>query len=359
MSVHFVYAAAAARDRASILAARAIRRLQRGGVPWSLVGRREAVDTSGWHSRAPFTITDRLYAAFRERARTLLYDWTERVPIRGGKRDLLVGHPYPGDGGEVWNRACMEGDFGLRIALFPISHRMAEVNSFFEPYVPRVDRILGIMGSHWYETWDRSPFAHWKEKLVRLDMAIDSRRFPRVKRRFNPPGRRKFLYIGGAGAQKGTHLLSILFGLAPAHRCLWIGTGPGVPNIERRPWTRLEGDALSRLAQECDVFLTMGVSDANPATILEAMAWGFPVCCTPESGYAGMPEIVPMKIEDMRHNREVLDRMQEAPEEVLLAQADRARRLVESEYTWERFTGTVLGAVEAAAREKGIDPWGR
>jgi hypothetical protein len=31
---------------------------------------------------------------------------------------------------------------------------------------------------------------------------------------------------------------------------------------------------------------------------------------------------------------------------------------VESEYTWERFTGTVLGAIEAAAREKRIDPWG-
>jgi glycosyltransferase involved in cell wall biosynthesis len=174
-------------------------------------------------------------------------------------------------------------------------------------------------------------------------MAIDVSRFPRVKRSFNPAGRRKFLFIGNGGPQKGTHLLSHLFGLAQGkHQCVWIGADRRFPNLERRPFQRLEGAVMERLAAECDVFLTMGVADANPTTILESMAWGFPVACTPQSGYYRMSEIKELSTTDMAHNLTVLDYFQSAVEDELRKQADQARSLVESRYTFERFTRTVL-----------------
>jgi len=37
--------------------------------------------------------------------------------------------------------------------------------------------------------------------------------------------------------------------------------------------------------------LTVGSADANPTTILEAMAWGLIPICTPTSGYMGIPSI--------------------------------------------------------------------
>jgi hypothetical protein len=359
MAVHLVYATepGGARDLPSRLRRRAIAAAQCRGLPLSLVGRRDAVDVRRWPERAPVTIAARLYQALRARGRTLLYDWTERVPVRATGQDVLVGHPYPGDGARAWNRACLEAKAGVRIALLPLSHRMAEANAFLDPYVARVDAILGIMGPYWWETWRQGPFAHWAEKITPLDMAIDVARFPRVKGTFNPPGRRTFLYLGGEGAQKGTHLLSILFGLARRHRCVWVGTGRPIPNVEHRGFAALTPGYVRRLFEECDVLVTMGVSDANPTTILEAMAWGLPVCCTPESGYHRMPELTSLSTTDMAHNLAVLDRMQDAPEAELLAQADLARRRVEADFGWDRFLATALSCVERTARARGVEPW--
>jgi hypothetical protein len=98
----------------------------------SLVGRREGVDVSRWPERAPVTIAARLYQALRARGSTRLYDWLERVPVPAGPADVLVGHPYPDDRCAL-NRACLEGKAGVRIALLPLSHRMAEVNAFVDP----------------------------------------------------------------------------------------------------------------------------------------------------------------------------------------------------------------------------------
>ena len=117
---------------------------------------------------------------------------------------------------------------------------------------------------------------------------------------------------------------------------------------------RLNPATMQALAEECDFFLTMGVSDANPTTILESMAWGFPVACTPQSGYDGLSEITTLSITDMQHNLDTLDRLQGAPDAELLDQADLARKRVESCYTFERMTGTVVSTLErllAARRE--------
>jgi hypothetical protein len=79
------------------------------------------------------------------------------------------------------------------------------------------------------------------------------------------------------------------------------------------------------------------------------MAWGFPVACTPQSGYYNMTEIKELSITDMAHNLAMLDYFQSADEGELLRQADKARSLVESTYTFERFTRTV---VDTLARMK-------
>jgi hypothetical protein len=330
---------------------------QRLGVNVGLVGTRTMVDTSNWPNRAPYSITSHVYRALSEKAETLLYDWRERVTIGKVENEILLGHPLPNENSAVWNRACQNGGFGIRVAMTPLSHKMPEVCYHLEQYIPYIDAIFGIMGSYWYDTWERSPLAHWKEKIIPVDMAIDISQYPRVKKSFNRMGNRKFLYIGWSGPQKGTHLLSILFGLAREHKCIWVGSGKALPNLDHRPAAMFDMDYLARLADECDFVISMGVSDANPTTVLESMAWGFPVCCTPESGYYNMPEIIEMSTTSMEHNRRILGWLQNAPEEELLARADRARRLVEEKYTWERFVGTIMGGLERIGRKKNVKVW--
>ncbi len=341
--IHFVYASTPGTGAAARLRGKASRLAQAVGLPLAYVGDRDALDTSRWPANAPLSITHHVLQALRSLDEVRFYDWKERVVIRNQPDDVLIGHPFPDDLTRAFNRACLQGHFAARVALNPLHYGLPEYCQALAPALDACDHILGITGPYWFDTWSQGPFARWTPKITRLDMAIEIGRFPRVKRAFNSPGRRKFLFIGNGGAPKGTHLLSHLFGLTQGrHRCVWIGADRKFPNLERRPVQRLEGAVMERLAAECDVFLTMGVSDANPTTILESMAWGFPVACTPQSGYYKMSEIKELSTTDMAHNLDVLDYFQSAGEGELLKLADQARSLVESRFTFERYTRTVL-----------------
>jgi glycosyltransferase involved in cell wall biosynthesis len=354
MRVHFVYTIPAL-STVSRLKQNAVLLAYKCGVEGGWFRQRTGFRTDDWPSYSPASVTKHVYETLRANFQTNLYDWQERMLIRGGDNDVLIGHPNPMDSRSVWNQSCVRGRFGVRIAMFPIHHGLAEINAPIEQYIPQVDAIFGITGEYWYDTWDKSAFAHWKPKIVRLDMAIDTAYFPRVKTRFNRKGKRKFFFIGNAQPGKGVHLLSILFGLARNHQCVWIGGPGGFPNLHiRNGFVLLTPDYMERIAEECDFFITMGVSDANPTTILEAMAWGFPVCCTPQSGYYNLPGISELSTTDMGRNIEVLDQLQETPEEELIARADAARRLVETNYTWDRFNDVVLTELKAVAARKGL-----
>mgnify|MGYP000952182643 CR=1 FL=1 len=354
MTIHFVYSFPPDNSKIMQTYKRSKLLLQKLDFDVSYVGRRDGIDTSHWPGRAPISITSNVYNALTSLSHTMLYDWRERLTIAGNERDILIGHYNPDDEFAVWNSSCKDDRFGLRIALVPLSHHMAEFCARMEAYVPYVDSIFGIMGSYWYDTWQDSALSHWKEKIIPIDMAIDINKFPLVKRKFNPPGKRKFFYIGWDGAQKGTHLLSILFGLSKNHKCVSIGSGKNILNIECRPYAYFSKEYVRNLANEFDFFITMGVSDANPTTILEAMGWGFPVCCTPQSGYYNMKEINQMSITDMQHNVEILNYLQYAPEEELATQAYCARKLVEEKYTWERFNNSIVNNIIRISRNKFI-----
>src|SRR5512142_151433 len=200
--IHLVYAVPTSRWVGGRIRQRSILAAQRAGIPVSYVGSRSGARTDRWSSRAPTSITAHVYRALADRTDTRLYDVREHLRIRGGDDDVLVGHYLAGDQSGVWQRSCREGRFALRIAMNPLHHQMSEVCAELDPYVPMVDRIFGIMGPYWYDTWRASALGHWFPKIVPFDMAIDAAAFPRLKTRFNPPGKRKFLYIGWAGAQK-------------------------------------------------------------------------------------------------------------------------------------------------------------
>jgi glycosyltransferase involved in cell wall biosynthesis len=99
---------------------------------------------------------------------------------------------------------------------------------------------------------------------------------------------------------------------------------------------------MKEVAKEYDFLITTGVADPNPTTILEAMAWGFPVICTPQSGYYENEYITNVFHNDIEESICVLEKLQKAPEEYLVNVALRAREKVKAKYNWHRFSDRVL-----------------
>ena len=150
--------------------------------------------------------------------------------------------------------------------------------------------------------------------------------FPGLKTKFNPPGKRRFLFIGRNDPMKGIDLLTKL--LSEGREFLrWVDwRWPGYPRYSQGlPTPGSHPEFMQQIAERFDFFITTGVADPNPTTILESMSWGFPVICTPQSGYYETTYLRNVYHDNIPRSLEVLDELQYAKEEDLMAMANEAR----------------------------------
>src|SRR3990172_12895740 len=104
----------------------------------------------------------------------------------------------------------------------------------------------------------------------------------------------------------------------PESEISWGGSAKdGIPGLE--PLGRLDfaSEHGRAIVAEHDFLLTVGSSDSNPATILEAAAWGLVPVCTRESGYAGYDGIPNVPLDGMEGAVEILRELQQLSEERL------------------------------------------
>ena len=327
------------------------------GLPVGLLSSREPTETdfNSWPIRSPYENTKNLYCALSKKVPTALYHLTERVCCKFKPDDIFIGHPFFPHHKRGYGVTELSAEEAVRPNKFAlicplhsdISFQTAHINKDFlndvDNLMPHTDILFAIMGQYWWDQWDSSPFVHWKSKMVRLDMAIDVERYPRVKTHFNKPGCRGYLYIGMNDPMKGPDLLSQLMGRLGDYPSGWIGNGPEIQHVPRICGGRhLTPEFMAKMADKYDFFVSPSKADPNPTTILESMAWGFPVACTPQSGYYETSYRANIYWEDIDKSVSVLRQLQYASEGELIQMADEARRVVETHYTWEKFTNTVI-----------------
>jgi len=355
MRCHLVYSVPVTGTKITKILRKIKEFLQHTGLPIRTIGNRQNIKTDSWPIKSPCANTKYLYEAFSSRMPTLLYHLRDRIKIRFKPNDLFIGHPIfpfsPGIIG-VTELSIDQKPRPKVFALISPLHCNVKIESShinkgyldaIDRLLPKVDILFAIMGPYWWDQWDSSPYAHWKSKMVRLDMAIDIKNFPRVKKQFNPKGKRGYLYIGRNDPMKGIDLLNKLLSQVGDVPKGWIGSGldiPGVPRISiPRPLTPT---FMSKVAECFDFFITTGIADPNPTTILESMAWGFPVICTRQSGYYATSFRSEVFFDNFKESLATLKALQFADEDKLLKMANEARTFVEKEYTWDRFVMTIF-----------------
>ena len=285
---------------------------------------------------APNIIGRKLSEYLSRRHTVILHDWDSLSRIQPSSGDILIGHPHPVPG-TIFRRSFAQRGWARRVVLSPYNGHSRQV-AFLDPYVRQADAYLAITGPWWFDRIALTDFGHWKPRMVHLDLAVDNHDFPQVKFNFAPQGVRRLLYIGHSGWQKNVSYLSEIALARPQWNFAWLGPGgesdiPGVEHLGFRDTALAQTQAL---IASFDFFVTVGRSDANPMTVLEAMSWGLLPFCTPQSGYAGVPGIENLPLDDVDGAVSILELWQEAPESMLMKAQKANFELLNKDYTWER-----------------------
>lgn len=275
------------------------------------------------------------------------YDWDELRAAQPAPGDVLLGHPHPSPL-TCFRRSLSQLNWRRRLILAPYHHGDDIQVAFLDPVVARCDQFLAITGNYWFSSEAASTFAHWLPKMVHMDLALDRAAFPVLKTQFNPPGQRRFVYIGHSAWTKNTDYLSAIARAMPETPLDWIGR-PLRPVPDVRPLGPMDfSSATGREAvAQYDFMLTVGKADANPATILEVMAWGLIPVCTPQSGYVNQPGIVNVPLDDVPAATAILRRLQNLPDQTLRDMQAANWHALDEHYKWDRFANQVIAAIES------------
>jgi glycosyltransferase involved in cell wall biosynthesis len=178
-----------------------------------------------------------------------------------------------------------------------------------------------------------------------VDLAVDRLDFPRVKGDLAEPGKRRFLYVGNTAPPKNVGYLSAIARAMPEATVSWAGPGRAIDGVRSLGVLDFSTADAKGIVASHDFLLTVGNSDANPTTVLEAMAWGLVPVCTPQSGYEDEPGIVNVPLDDVPGAVAVLRRLQSASAAELETLRARNDEALERRYTWDRFAAQVEGAI--------------
>lgn len=301
--------------------------------------------------QSPYCITRNLYAFLSQRAEVVYHKWDACYDIDLKPNDVLIGHPHYSAETVVQRAFRNNLPCKARCLIHPFHHRRVEDNFPFDHLARAADKIFSICGPYWYDTVGDTQFAHWKEKMIRLDMAVDTKTWAYRKQSFNPVGCRGIVYVGSNMPQKNVNMLTKIAQKMKDTRFDWYGGDGGhpfarLPNVHVEGWADFTPAKIADICYRNDLFVNVSISDANPTTLLEfCLASGIVPICTETSGYwkdecfINIPHDVDQSVAIIR---DWLNR----PSEELIARSLSNRLVCEERYTWKRFCETVWSELE-------------
>jgi len=296
----------------------------------------------------PNAISNELTSRLEEaNYRVSQYPWDQIGKIYPNQGDILLGHPH-GLPFTYFRANVNHRAWSRRIILYPYAHGHLDYSAFIDLMVQHCDLFLAITGPYWFRRVPESRLGHWLPKMKHLDLAVNRAHFPFIKHAFNPPGSRRFVYIGSAGSHKNTGYLEQLAHHCPQMDFGWIGKGRDGPRgLRNHGYVDFQSEKGQTIVGDYDFLLTVGNSDPNPTTILESMAWGLVPVCTPQSGYEEPGGVINVPLNDVSTAAGVLRRLQQLPETELRALQIQNLHRLSSHYNWDRFASQVIQAIES------------
>lgn len=283
----------------------------------------------------------------RQHYEVIQYNWDEVGQLQPSADAVLLGHAHPSPE-TIFRQSAQRKGWGRVLLMQPFQHADLFQIAFIPQVVPQSDLFLAITGNYWFETLPQSVVSYWAPKMVHMDLAVNRAHFPPSKPHFNPPGKRRFVYIGYTPKYKNLPWLNTIAKALPEYEFAWIGRKDrdfdGIKHLGHHDFAT---EAGREVVAQHDFLITVGNADANPTTILEAMAWGLIPVCTMQSGYRGYAGIVNVPLNDTEGTVKILRELQELPEEQLHEWQAINWQALDNYFNWDRFTHQILDAIQS------------
>ena len=266
------------------------------------------------------------------------------------KNDILLGHPR-WERNNTFNLLSRKKGWGRVIVLHPFCPLDLWTYAHLYFYCIFADRFIAITGKYWEKNVRYTPFAEWTGKFRQIDLAIDQNFFPTVKKRFNPPGKRKFIFIGNHTHYKNVSFLDKLAGRLKNIEFHRIGPkSKKFKNLIQHGAHELSSLESVNIIKGIDFMITAGNLDANPTTVIESSSMGLIAICPVGSGYEendGVFNISGTNI-DLAINQ--INKLNLISEVELNKKRKKMYLLIKDRYNWTVFTENIIKEIQSKKR---------
>ena len=294
----------------------------------------------------PWSIGNNIGEAIKSKFNIKFYSWQSTEKIKPEIGDILIGHahtnPYT-----ILRRSFENNNWAKRILIQPYNEDPYQVSHLYN-LVPDCDHFLALCGNFWYKRVSKSPFKKWKKKMTPLKIGVSKKNFPFIKKKFNPPGKRKFIFIGNDYAYnnfaKNTLYLEQISNIVGLDKFFSIGNYQ-IGEIDYFGWLDLSLKKNFKIINKADFLIQTSTNDANPSTVIESMCWGLIPVLTKECGYDDLKKTTfTIPLQNIKKVKKILNTLQYIDEKKLKNIQKKNLYIIDKNYNWVQFRNKVQQA---------------
>ncbi|TSC63502.1 MAG: hypothetical protein Athens041674_69 [Parcubacteria group bacterium Athens0416_74] len=299
--------------------------------------------------RAPHSISYHVLHALQKHGKVRFYSLYEKGCIHLADEDIFIGQPVPHGGFSLNGRPTTdeansvtsatlryyEGSKHSKFLILPFANDEGYI-SWARSISTYADGLILVGGAFWRKDMNNTPLGNLTtRRVLALNMCVDSREFPLLQ----------FLYVGHTGWYKNVAELERVAASMPHFEGGHIGSGHIKGWKKISDFASLNRAFMAKVAEEYDIFVNTSSADPQATTILEHMCFGFPIACTPESGYT-YDSITRLSVSDTEFNCRQLSTLRNVEENTLRELSSRSYQHVVQSHNWKSFTDQTLSFLD-------------